>query len=312
VLVTTTRHVVDQQSLRPGTPGRNRLQTQESRFAWLMISPSLLVLLLVGTVPLAALVIMSFTRIDLASTRPNAFIGTDNFVRMATDDRFWHALWVMLVYTVSSVTLQLVIGLALAQALLRPVRGQGALRVAILLPMILAPVVVGLAWRTLILTPDYGIIDFAVQAIGFESQPWLTDARWALISVIAIHTWQWTPFAFLVFTATLHALPQEPFEAAMIDGAGAWQRFRDLTLPLLWPTIIVIVIMRTMIALRAFDAIFSATGGGPGTATEILNLYAYRVSFTSLTLGYGAAVATVLLVVTAVISALLFRLQARD
>jgi multiple sugar transport system permease protein len=310
--VTTTSRSVTRQPLRPGALGRTRLQAQEARFAWLMISPSFLVLLLIGSLPLAALIVMSLARIDLASTRPNAFIGAENFVRMARDDRFWHALRIMLVYTVSSVTLQLVIGLALAMALLRPVRGQSALRVAILLPMILAPVVVGLAWRTLILTPDYGIVDFVVQALGFGSQPWLTDARWALASVITIHTWQWTPFAFLVFTATLHALPQEPFEAAMIDGAGAWQRFRDLTLPLLWPTIIVIVIMRTMIALRAFDAIFSATGGGPGTATEILNLYAYRVSFTSLTLGYGAAVATVLLIVTAIISALLFRLRAQD
>ncbi|MDP9367404.1 MAG: sugar ABC transporter permease [Chloroflexota bacterium] len=304
-----TSQAVTRQPLRPGTSGRSRLQAQEAKFAWLMISPSFLVMLLIGSLPLATLIVMSFARIDLASTRPEAFVGLDNFVRMLRDDRFWHALRIMLVYTVSSVTLQLMIGLALALALLRPVRGQGVLRVAILLPMILAPVVVGLAWRTLILTPDYGIIDFVVQTLGFGSQPWLTDPTWALVSVIVIHTWQWTPFAFLVFTATLHALPQEPFEAAMIDGAGAWQRFRDLTLPLLWPTIIVIVIMRTMIALRAFDAIFSATGGGPGTATEILYLYAYRVSFTSLTLGYGAAVATVLLVVTAIISALLFRLR---
>ncbi|MBA3644004.1 MAG: sugar ABC transporter permease [Chloroflexia bacterium] len=285
------------------------LQVQEARFAWLMISPSLLVLLLIGTAPLVALLGMSVMRIDLAGTQPNAFVGTDNFVRMASDSRFWHSLNIMLVYTVSSVLLQLVVGLALALALLRPIRGQRLLRVAILLPMILAPVVVGLAWRTLILTPDYGIADAIVQALGFGSQPWLTDARWALVSVIAIHTWQWTPFAFLVFTATLHALPQEPFEAAMIDGANAWQRFRDLTLPLLWPTILVIVILRTMIALRAFDAIFSATGGGPGTATEILNLYAYRVSFTNLTLGYGAALAFVLLAVTAVISFALFRLR---
>lgn len=289
--------------------GSRGLQVQEARFAWLMISPSLLVLLLIGTAPLVALLAMSVMRIDLAGTQPNAFVGGDNFSRMASDSRFWHSLTIMLIYTVSSVLLQLVVGLALALALLRPIHGQRVLRVAILLPMILAPVVVGLAWRTLILTPDYGIADFIAQTLGFGSQPWLTDARWALISVIAIHTWQWTPFAFLVFTATLHALPHEPFEAAMIDGAGAWQRFRDLTLPLLWPTILVIVILRTMIALRAFDAIFSATGGGPGTATEILNLYAYRVSFTNLTLGYGAALAFVLLAVTAAISFFLFRLR---
>lgn len=289
--------------------GRGRLQAQEARFAALMISPSLLVLLGVGTLPLLALLVMSQARIDLASIRPNELIGTENFRRMVEDDRFWHALRVMLIYTVSSVTLQLVLGLALALALFRPLRGQGVLRVAVLLPMILAPVVVGLSWRTLILTPDYGIVDFISQTIGLGSKPWLTDPEWALGSVIAIHTWQWTPFAFLIFTATLHALPPEPLEAAMIDGASAWQRFRDVTLPMLRTTIVVVVVMRTMIALRAFDAIFSATGGGPGTATEILNLYAYRVSFTSLDLGYGAALATVLLLLTIVISWVLFRLR---
>ncbi|MGH2560012.1 MAG: carbohydrate ABC transporter permease [Thermomicrobiales bacterium] len=289
--------------------GQSRLQAQEARFATLLISPSLLLLLAVGTAPLVALLVMGLARIDLASIRPNELVGFENYRRMVEDDRFWHALRVMVIYTLSSVTLQLVLGLALALALFRPLRGQGVLRVAVLLPMILAPVVVGLSWRTLILTPDYGIIDYIAQTIGLGSQPWLTDPDWALGSVIAIHTWQWTPFAFLVFTATLHALPPEPFEAAMIDGASAWQRFRDVTLPMLRTTIVVVVIMRTMIALRAFDAIFSATGGGPGTATEILNLYAYRVSFTSLTLGYGAALATVLLVLTAIISVALFRLR---
>ncbi|MGH2531077.1 MAG: carbohydrate ABC transporter permease [Thermomicrobiales bacterium] len=309
-IVDATRPRRTKQSRRrlTGVDG-GHFRAQEARFAALMISPSLLVLLAVGTLPLVALLVMSLARIDLASIRPNELVGFENFRRMVEDDRFWHALRIMLIYTFSSVTLQLVIGLALALALFQPLRGQGVLRVAVLLPMILAPVVVGLSWRTLILTPDYGIVDFIARTIGLGSKPWLTDPNWALGSVIAIHTWQWTPFAFLVFTATLHALPPEPFEAALIDGASAWQRFRDITLPLLRTTIVVIVIMRTMIALRAFDAIFSATGGGPGTATEILNLYAYRVSFTSLDLGYGAALATVLLLLTAMISWVLFRLR---
>jgi multiple sugar transport system permease protein len=181
--------------------------------------------------------------------------------------------------------------------------------VALLLPMILAPVVVGLSWRTLVLTPNYGILDAFTQAIGLGSHPWLTHPTWALASVIAIHTWQWTPFAFLVFTASLHALPPDPFEAAMLDGANGWQRFWDVTLPMLRTTIVIVIILRTMIAFRAFDAIYSATGGGPGTATEILNLYAYRVSFTSLSLGYGATLGTILLLVTALTSWFVFRFR---
>lgn len=274
-----------------------------------MISPAILVLLFVATAPLIALVVMGFFRLDLIGFRPNGFVALDNYQALIPDDRFWQSLSIMGIYTVTSVVLQLVIGLALALALFRPMRGQAVLRVALLLPMILAPVVVGLSWRTLVLTPNYGILDAFTQAVGLGSHPWLTDPKWALASVIAIHTWQWTPFAFLVFTASLHAMNPDPFEAAMLDGANGWQRFRDVTLPMLRTTIVIVVILRTMIALRAFDAIYSATGGGPGTATEILNLYAYRISFTSLRLGYGATLGTILLIVTALTSWLVFRFR---
>ncbi len=294
-----------------GRPLLSRQEVREERFAWLMISPSLMVLLGMATFPVLFLLVMSTFRIDLASPRPHGWIGGENFLRMLGDPRFWHSVRLMGIYTVSTVSLQVVIGLALALACFRSFRGQGFIRVAILLPMILAPVVVGLAWRTLLLTPRYGIIDYLAMLIGLGSQPWLTHPTMALLSVIAIHTWQWTPFAFLVFLASLFALPQEPFEAAMIDKATAWQRFRYLTLPMLWPAIVVVIVLRTMIALRAFAALFAATGGGPGTATEILNLYAYRVSFNSLSLGYGAALATVLLMITASISWIFFRLRSR-
>jgi multiple sugar transport system permease protein len=147
------------------------------------------------------------------------------------------------------------------------------------------------------------------RALGFGSHAWLGDPQLALVSVIAIHTWQWTPFAFLVILASLASLPPDVFEAARIDRANAWQRFRRITLPLLRPAIVIVVIMRTMIALSAFAAIFAATGGVPGTATEILNLYAYRTSFTEFNLGYGAALAVVLLAITLVISFVMFRMR---
>jgi multiple sugar transport system permease protein len=228
---------------------------------------------------------------------------------MLTDTRFLDGLQITAIYTATTVVLQVVIGLVLALAFFRLVRGMGLLRVAVLLPMILAPIVVGLAWKTLLLTQLYGLVDYLAVLVGFGSTPWLTHPTWALVSVIVIHTWQWTPFAFLVFLASLYALPAEPFEAAMIDQANAWQIFRHLTLPMLRPAIFIVVILRTMIALRAFEGIFASTGGGPGTATEILNLYAYRVSFTSLNLGYGAALGSVLLGVTAATSLVFFWLR---
>ena len=194
--------------------------------------------------------------------------------------------------------LQVAIGLALALLVMRIPTGQAAMRVAAILPIVLAPVVVGLFWRTLVLAPDVGLVDVVTRALGLGSHNWLGDPQLALISVIAIHTWQWTPFAFLVILASLSSLPPDVFEAARIDRANAWQRFVHITLPLIRPAIVIVVILRMMTALSAFAAIFAATGGGPGTATEILNLYAYRTSFTELNLGYGAALAMVLLTLT--------------
>jgi multiple sugar transport system permease protein len=130
-----------------------------------------------------------------------------------------------------------------------------------------------------------------------------------MVSVIAIHTWQWTPFAFMVLLASLASLPEDIYEAARLDRASAWQRFRRITLPLLRPAIVMVIIMRTMVALTAFAAIFTVTAGGPGTATEILNLYAYRKSFTELSIGYGSALAVALLIVTIIISGILFAMR---
>ena len=128
----------------------------------------------------------------------------------------------------------------------------------------LAPVVVGLFWRTLVLAPDFGLVDLVTRALGLGSHNWLGDPQLALISVIAIHTWQWTPFAFLVLLATLATLPPDVYEAARLDRASAWQRFVHITLPLIRPAMVMVVILRTMTALSAFAAIFAATGGGPG------------------------------------------------
>src|SRR4029450_7375173 len=213
------------------------------------------------------------------------------------------------IYTASTVVLQVVIGLSLALLVLSIPRGQGILRVAAILPIVLAPVVVGLFWRTLVLSPEFGLVDLVTRALGLASRNWLGDPQLALVSVIAIHTWQWTPFASPVIRASLSSLPPDLFEAARIDRANAWQRFVHITLPLIRPAVVGVVIMRMMVALSAFAAIYPATGGGPGTATEILNLYAYRTSFSELNLGYGASLAVVLLAITMAISYAMFRLR---
>ncbi|HVE50052.1 MAG TPA: sugar ABC transporter permease [Casimicrobiaceae bacterium] len=293
-------------------PAPRRVRTlaqSERRFALTLFLPALLVLIVTTSAPLVYLAWASLMRIELAMPWLSGFTGLGNFAKMIGDPRFWSSLALTAIYTGTTVVLQVVIGLSLALLVLRIPKGQAALRVAAILPIVLAPVVVGLFWRTLVLAPDVGLVDLVTRSLGLGSHNWLGDPKLALISVIAIHTWQWTPFAFLVILASLSSLPPDVFEAARIDRANAWQRFAHITLPLIRPAIVIVVILRLMTALSAFAAIFAATGGGPGTATEILNLYAYRTSFTEFNLGYGASLAMVLLVLTLAISFALFRLR---
>jgi multiple sugar transport system permease protein len=285
------------------------MAVREQRFALALFLPAFLVLLLTTTAPLIYLVWTSLWRIDLSMPWLSGFAGAENYAKMLGDPRFWHSLVLTAIYTGSTVVLQVAIGLGLALLVTQIPRGQAPLRVAAILPIVLAPVVVGLFWRTFVLAPDFGIVDLVTRSAGLGSYNWLGDPQLALASVIAIHTWQWTPFAFLVILASLAALPADIYEAARIDRANAWRRFVHITLPMIRPAIVIVVIMRMMIALSAFAAIFAATGGGPGTATEILNLYAYRTSFSEFNLGYGAALAVVLLAITLAVSFLMFRLR---
>lgn len=279
---------------------------RESNFAALLVAPSLFVLIVTTTFPLAYLIWSSFQNINLAMPFLDGFAGLENYTRMLGDSNFWHSLTLTAIYTISTVVMQLVFGLGLALLVMQIPAGQWLFRIVAILPIVLAPVVVGLFWRTLMLAPEFGILDFIVRALGFGPINWLGSPTPALISVILIHTWQWTPFAFLVLLASLASLPPDVYEAAKIDRANALQRFWNITLPLIRPALVIVVIMRAMIALSAFAAIFAATGGGPGTATEILNLYAYRTSFVTLDFGYGSALAVALLVITLIVSGILF------
>lgn len=285
------------------------VERPERRFALALVSPGILILAITTTFPLLFLVWQSLQNINLAMPGMDRFVGMDNYVRMWGDARFWAAFGFTIIYSGVTVTLQLVLGLGMALVILQIPRAQWAFRMAAILPIVLAPVVAGLFWRTLMLTPDFGIVDFASRSLGLGSHNWLGDPVLARVSVIAIHTWQWTPFVFLYMLAALAALPADLYEAARIDRANAWKRFVHITLPLIRPAIVVVVILRITVALSAFAAIYAATGGGPGTVTEIINLYAYRVSFVELSLGYGAAAAVVLLVLTMVVAGLLFRIR---
>jgi multiple sugar transport system permease protein len=287
------------------SPARSQIG-RERRFAAALVAPAFLALVATTTFPLIYLAWTSARRLDLAMPYLDGYVGVANYLELLGDGRFWSSLAVSVIYTATTVVLQVVIGLALALLVMEMKRGEALFRFVAILPVVLSPAVVGMVWRTFMLAPEFGIIDYLAVTAGLGSRNWLGDPVLALVSVIVIHTWQWTPFAFMVLLASLAALPEDIYEAARLDRANAWARFRRITLPLLRPAIVMVVIMRTMVALTAFAAIFTVTGGGPGTATEILNLYAYRKSFTELSMGYGSALAVALLALTVAISLVLF------
>lgn len=197
----------------------------ERRFALTLLTPSLVLVFISTALPVAYLVWTSLQHEDLSMPYLNGFDGFENFRTMIEDDQFWSALGLSVVYTASTVILQVVIGLTLALAISEIRQGQWITRLVAILPVVFAPVVVGLFFRTLLLTPTFGIFDYFTQLVGLGSHNWLGDPGLALISVIAIHTWQWTPFSFLVFLAALASLPGDIYEAARMDRASAFRRF---------------------------------------------------------------------------------------
>jgi multiple sugar transport system permease protein len=280
-------------------------QSRDLRLPYLLLAPSLFVLLALSIYPLIYAVKVSFQ----VGTGAGAQWSLQNFARLASDSFFLEALKHTLVYAVVALTFEFLSGLALAVLLNSRLRGRGFFRAALLVPMMLPPVVVGVIWR-LMLNPNFGAINGTLKGFGVNTAAltWTASPRLALLSVIMVDVWQWTPFMFLVLLAGLQAIPQEPYEAALIDGSSAWQTFRHVTLPLLKPAILIALLLRTMDLLRVFDQIFILTEGGPAFATETISLYIYRAAFRFSDFGYAAAMSFVLLILTNSISLLYIRL----
>ena len=274
-------------------------------FPLVLIAPAIVVLLSLSIYPLIYSVTISLQ----TQTANGSTWSVSNFTRLFTDGFFRAAMAHTFVYATAALILEFSIGLGLALLLNSQIRARGFFRAALLVPMMLPAVVVGVVWR-LMLNPNFGAINGTLKNFGLntESLTWTASPRLAMLSVIAVDVWQWTPFVFLVLLAGLQAIPQEPYEAALIDGSSRWQTFRYVTLPLLKPAILIALLLRTMDLLRVFDQIFILTEGGPGFATETISLYIYRAAFRFFDFGYAAAMSFVLLALTNVISALYIRL----
>jgi multiple sugar transport system permease protein len=259
------------------------------------LAPAFLAILAVVAVPTLYSLWLSVHQWKLATfQRGVPFVGLANYARALGDGDFWHAVLVTFVLTGAALTIELVLGTALAVLLDQSFRGRSAVRTLVLLPMFVTNVVVGLIWRML-MSYDFGALNWFLSLIGMARVPWLGSPDLALPSLILVDVWNTTSFVALLMLAGLQAIPEEPRQAARVDGASDWQAFWLVTLPLLRPVLLVAVTWRTIDLFRIFDVVFSLTAGGPYNATETISLFAYREGFASFNLGYASAVSYLLI-----------------
>lgn len=270
--------------------------TTHDRVKYAFIWPAFLVVLVVSLFPLIYALTISFQSVRLVPPLPPRFVGFENYAEILSSARFWESTWTTATIVFVSVAFQYVIGFALAIALHHNVRGSSLYRVVFLLPMFIAPVCVALLAR-MVFHPYLGPVNDGMGLLGFVNIPFLTEAPLAIMVLISIEVWQWTPFVTLLMLAGLQSLPSEMFEAARVDDVSAWRRFRDLTFPMLLPLSAAVIFIRLVEGFKVIDTVFVLTGGGPGTATESLTLFAYNEGFKKFNLGMTSALSFVFLIV---------------
>lgn len=273
---------------------------------YLFLAPAGLVLVFALLYPIGYLTVASFFDWRMGSPFADAvFAGFGNYAWILKDPNFQESFMVTITFAFAVVILEMILGVGLALMLERPIRGMTVFRTIFILPMMIAPIVVGLVWRYMY-NPQFGIINKTLKKWGFESIPWLSSPDWALPSVIIADIWQWTPFIFILSLAALQSLPRSALEAARIDGASEWQQIYYIKIPLMMPVLVVAALLRMIDAFKVLEVIFIMTNGGPGLSTEILSLQIYKTAFVSWELGRAAALSNILLAIVLVITLIMF------
>jgi trehalose/maltose transport system permease protein len=264
------------------------------RLAWLLVAPSILVVALVALYPLFQSVRLSFTNARFGSARPEQYVGFDNYVRLINDNTFVSALGHTLTFTVASVAIETVLGIAIALIINSNFTGRGVVRTSMLIPWAIPTVVSSQLWRFMY-NQDNGVInDVLVNRLGILDSPvaWIANATTSLPAIIAVDVWKTTPFMALLLLAGLQIIPGDVYEASTIDGANKWQQFWQITLPLLKPALLVALIFRTLDAFRVFDVVFVLKGAALDTIT--LAIYARQTMIDEQWLGRGSAASVVI------------------
>lgn len=268
--------------------------------------PSLAVVVVVMFLPIVYSVYVSLRDVDLLRPWSAPYVGLQNYRAILSDPALVRSLTNTAVYAVASIAVEVLVGLGFAVLLNQRIGDGGVFRTLLTMPLFVAPVVVGLQWRWLLIN-EYGVLNYVLGALGIRGPTWLGTPGPAMASVVIADSWLVTPFSMLVLLAGLQGIPQELLEAASIDGASSYQRFVRVTLPLLRPALLVIILIRTIDAVRVFDLVWILTGGGPASATEMLSTLTYRMAFQYFKMGQASALAIVIVVILCVLSAVLIK-----
>ncbi len=278
-----------------------RRRNYARHYMWFVVPAAVAVL---GTILFPWVFTLYVSAFDWRLGSPREFVGFANYTKLFTDERFGFALLRTLYYTALSVVFPLILGLAAALIFNQKFPLRGLARTIFILPMMATPVAVALVW-TMMFHPQLGVLNWLLQQVGIPPSMWVYHADSVIPTLVLVEVWHWTPLVMLLLLGGLAALPIDPYEAAKIDGATPLQVFRYITLPLLAPYLVVALIIRTIDALKAFDTIYVITQGGPGSASETINIYLYLQAFAFYNMGYASAVVVVFFALILTLAALL-------
>ena len=286
-----------------------RSSAAERNLHWWFPLPAIVFVAMLMVFPVLYTLYLSFTNWNLTSGAPMSFVGFRSYARVLSEPRFLHALGRTFAFTAAAVAIEGLLGVTAALMLNRAFVGKSVAKLLLLLPLVATPVAVGIVFN-LFYDPTIGLLNFVLQSFGLPPGLWVTHQKTVLASLVLVDIWQWTPMITLIVLAGLAGLPEEPVEAARIDGASEWQIIRWVTIPMVMPVILTALILRLIDALKTFDIIFAMTGGGPGYASETLNIMGFKYSFEYFRMGQSAVVLVVLFLVVFTCSLGIMRLRA--
>jgi multiple sugar transport system permease protein len=293
----------------PATTRFRKWISSDRVFPWALVLPAALLLLILAIGP--TLYVFGLAFLKYTPGRPLQFAGLGNFIRAFTTERFWRGLYITGWFVFGSIAVQLIIGFTTALSLQRVGRRLRQIATTLMLiPMMIAPTVVGVLWK-MIYKARYGALNYMLEQVGIVGPDWLADKTAALAGLLIADIWEWTPFMTILLLAGLQSLSREIYEAAYVDGSSTWQVFKNMTIPLMRPFIFLAVFLRMVDALKTFDLIFGITRGGPGDFTESIAWYTYKVGFTYFELGYAAAISVVQLLIIIILGRVLLKQLSR-